>query len=943
MQKEGAMRRAAILLVPGVFVLVALGSLTALTTMGGRDASEADKLYLEAPAGDRYTRIDPDGETVLPNGRLLTPAGRQIPTAPHPFGLALSADGKVLVTVNGGIVPFSLTVIRDPESDAPQVLQIPARTETDKRRLPSAFLGAAIDTERGLLYASGGDHGVVAVFSLATGARIVAIDLSTAEERDSFTTDLALSKDGRWLYALDLAHFRLVTIDTTRREAVGAVRVGRNPMALRLSRDGRRAYVANMGTFEYALVEGAHGPDAPRREPSNHDPRGLPFPPFGYPSREAREGTTVDGRKVPGLGDPNAPEACSVFVVDVERPDSPKVVAQMKTGRSVGEALGGSSPAGLAVSDDTLYVSNATNDTVEAWDLQGERRRWTSLLAPTPALRELRGVLPFGMALSPDARRLYVAESGLNALAVLDATTGAVLGHVPTGWYPAGVAVSPSGAFVYVSNAKGYGSGPNAGPGFTPMPWPSPYPGPDPDVHYIGRLMKGTVSLLPTPTAAALSDATKRVLANNGFVPVPPKRPADHPVPALPGTPSAKIRHVVFITKENRTFDEVLGDLPGANGDPALARFGEKRRVGPYDGITVMPNHRALAGRFAVGDNFYVDSDVSADGHRWLVGAYTNHWVETMTTGAYGGGVKFERDAGPGRLALFESGSSVTPEEYGENGSMWEHLERHHVRFYNYGEGTEFAGASEVAGLEPTGERVPVNIPMPEPLFRNTSRVYPGFNTHIPDQYRADIFLREFEERWASGKEPLPAFIYLYLPNDHGDQPRHDKGYPWLESYMADNDLALGRVIEALSASRFWKETAVFVTEDDAQSGRDHVDAHRSLCFVLSPYAKRGYVSHRHLSIASITKTIYRLLGLPHLHLYDAAASDLADLFTPDPDFTPFRALPVDARIFDPAKVRDPDDPEYRHARREPGVALDTMDEAVRQLGGGSGDDDDGR
>src|SRR3989442_8474786 len=225
--KEAAMRG----LVGSVVLLAGVAlALGALTAPAGAPGSEADRLYFEAPAGDRYARIDPGGETVLPNGRLLTPAGRQIPTAPHPFGLASSADGTVLVTVNGGIVPVSRTVIRNPERDAPEVLQIPARTETDKRRLPSAFLGAAVDTARGLVFASGGDTGVVAVFSLATGARVVAIDLSTAQHPDAFTTDLALSPDGRRLYALDLAHFRLVAIDTERREAVGSVAVGRNPL-----------------------------------------------------------------------------------------------------------------------------------------------------------------------------------------------------------------------------------------------------------------------------------------------------------------------------------------------------------------------------------------------------------------------------------------------------------------------------------------------------------------------------------------------------------------------------------------------------------------------------------------------------------------------------------------------------------------------------------------
>lgn len=827
----------------------------------------------------------------------------------------------MLVTVNGGIIPFSLTVVRNPDGADPQVVQIPPKPETDKRLLPSAFLGVAVDTARELVYASGGESGTVAVFSLATGARVVSIDLSTAEQPNAFTTDLALSADGRVLYALDLAHFRLVAIDTARREAIGTVRVGRNPMALALAADGRRAYVANMGTFEYAALEW----------PDGKDPRGLPFPPFGYPSREAQDGVTIGGSRVPGLGDANVDEANSVFVIDTTRPDRLAVVARLRTGIPVGDVLAGSRPAGLALSPDTLFVTNATNDTVEAWDLASNRMRWRTALAPAPYLARLRGVLPFGIALSPDGKRLYVAESGINAVGVLDAGSGTVLGHVPTAWYPSGVAVSPDGRKLYVSNAKGSGSGPNGGAGFTPRPWPSPFPGPEVAVHYIGRLMKGSVSILDTPDDRSLADHTRRVLANNGFLPAQANRPADHPVPARAGAPSRQIKYVVFITKENRTFDEVYGDMPGVEGDPGLARFGENRTVGPHRGVNVMPNHRALARRFAMSDNFYVDSDVSADGHRWLVGAYTNHWVEAVTSASYGGGARFERDSGPGRLAIFESNSSLTPEDYPETGALWQHLDRHRVPFRNYGEGYEFAGTDESEGMKPTGARVPVNVPMPEPLFRNTSRLYPSFNMSIPDQYRADVFLKDLDS-WTKGKEPMPRFVFLLLPNDHGTAPRHDRGYPWLESYMADNDLALGRIVAALSRSPFWKEMAIFVTEDDAQAGRDHVDAHRSLCLAVSPYAKRGYVSRRHLSIASITKTIYRLLGLPALHQFDAAATDLADLFTAEPDFAPYSAVPVDARIFDPSKAGDPDDPDYMKARSEPGQELDDMEEAERQL-----------
>ncbi|HVQ28791.1 MAG TPA: hypothetical protein VMV21_04380, partial [Vicinamibacteria bacterium] len=356
-----------------------------------------DKLLLETPAGERPARIDRTGETVLPIGRLLTPAGRQIDTAPHPFGMALSADGSVLVTVNGGIGPFSLTVVRDPASATPRVTQIPPGVKTDERVINSAFLGAAVDTARGLVYASGGDNGTVFVFRLSNGGRIAQIDLSTPEHPDAYTTDLALSPDGRFLFALDLGNYRLVTIDTVKREAVGEVGVGRNPFALLLSADGAQAFVANMGTFQYSFVE--------TREPDDDD-RGLSFPPTGYPSKEAREGTVAEGRKVPGLGDPNVAEACSVWALDLTQPAAPRVTARIKTGLPVGQSIGGSSPAGLVATKDTLYVTNATNDTVEAYDLATHALRFRSLLAPAPYLAGMRGVLPFGLALSNDGRRL---------------------------------------------------------------------------------------------------------------------------------------------------------------------------------------------------------------------------------------------------------------------------------------------------------------------------------------------------------------------------------------------------------------------------------------------------------------------------------------------------------------------------------------------------------
>jgi hypothetical protein len=536
----------------------------------------------------------------------------------------------------------------------------------------------------------------------------------------------------------------------------------------------------------------------------------------------------------------------------------------------------------------------------------------------------LRGVLPFGLALSPDEGWLYVACAGINAVAVLDTERARVVGYLPTAWFPARLALSRSGATLYVASAKGFGAGPNGGPHFQPGP----------EGTYIGDITKGVVSIIefsepPTrrkPRPHARTDApisvpnvdmaieTARVLWNNGFATTSAGavRKPEFPIPPA-GQASTKIRHVVFIAKENRTFDEVFGDTAspgsGIEGEPSLARYGEDARVKEQGQPTVeharvTPNHHALARRFAFSDNFYVDSDVSVDGHHWLVGNYPNELVEATWPPAYGGRFDFRPDPeAPGRLVI--GGASPRPEDYLEAGSLWEHLARHRVTFRNYGEGFGLPGGKGGVGLEPTGLRESINVPMPQALFENTSRGYPTFNTSISDQYRREQFQHEFQVRYLSGKEPLPQFLYIWLPNDHTAMPRPEDGFPYTASYVADNDLALGKLVELFSHSPFWKDMAIFVTEDDAQDGRDHVDAHRSLLMVASPYARRG-ASHVHTSMASILKTFNLVFGLPPLNQYDAAASDLADMFTDQPDFTPYEALPSDARIFDPAKVVEP-------------------------------------
>ena len=890
-----------------------------------RQGAGQGSLELRAPAVERPVKIDLSGQTILPNGRLITPLGRHVKVAPHPYGLALSPDGKTLVTANSGTHPFSASIITQLDSPEPQVVQIPPGFKPADADPDSVFLGVAVGPDNRTLYLSEGNNGRVGVFDLVTHQRLYSLSLDGTFQgktyANSLTASLQLSPDGRRLFVLDLAHFRLVILDTNSKQIVSSIPVGRMPFGLAISPDGRFAYVSNVGMFRYSLVPG-YNADRPKQT-------GLDFPPYGFPSKEAAEGATVEGKQIPGLGDPNVPEANSLWVIDVADPAQPNVTAKIKTGIQVGDkSVGGSSPGAVVAGRERVFVSNATQDSVTIINARSNRVEKTILLEPATTVKGLRGVLPFGMALSPDDKRLYVACSGINAVAVLDAQKGQVMGYFPTAWFPARLAVSPDGKMLYVANTKGFGAGPNGGPNFQEGP----------EGVYIGDITHGFVSTISSiPTGRALEQMTARVLANNGFVSTTQTLAgsAKLPVPP-PGQPSTKIHHVVFIVRENRTYDEVFGDLriAGATveGEPSMARWGENALVkekgepAVVEDARVTPNAHALARRFAFSDNFYVDSDVSVDGHHWLVGNYPNEVVESVWPAAYGHQLSFVPDAdAPGRLGI-ECGNPC-PESYLEAGSLWEHLARHHISFRNYGEGVSMAGSNGGPGLMPTGLREAVNIPMPEVLFENTSRSYATFNTNISDQYRFGQFQREFELRFANGKGSLPQFLYIWLPNDHTAKPRPEDGYRYRASYVADNDLALGKLVELFSHSSFWKDMAIFVTEDDAQGGQDHVDAHRSLLLVISPYARRG-VSHVHTSVASILKTFDLIFGLPQLNQYDAAATDLSDMFTDRPDFTPFEALPSDTRIFDPAKVHEPG----LEMQARPGAPLDDPETIRREM-----------
>jgi len=915
-------------------------------------------LGFRAPAGDRpatlATLIDGRPTAILPNGRLLTPAGLEIDIgAPKPFGLALSSDERTLATINSGSSQFSVTLIRNPRAPRPDVVQV---------ALGATFMGIAFSPDGGRFYASGGDNGNIWIGDVARGQVIGSVNLNGPAHpldrplppaagpargfRGAFPGNIVVSPDGRALYVVDQAGFQLVVVDTARiatgvdgagnvvepdnfGAVVGRAKVGRYPFGLALSSDGTMLLVSNVGVFQYAHLR----PVSPTGDKNADYP--LCFPVTGYPSDVARPKTVkirkIDARTVsglpttlrdrdgircgyvpgdvdftvPALGDPNAPQSSSVHLLDVSRPDRPALRGIVRTGRAVGEtehgipAYGASHPNAVAVGGGRIYVSNGNNDTVTVLDQTSGRRLDEVDLAVLPGSdRALKGVQPVALALSPAARRLFVAEAGLNAVAVVDLRgQPRVAGQIPVGWWPSSLAVSADGRLLFVANAKGRGAGPK-----------------DRDDHGPKDSARGTVNVIPVPSDAELRALTEQVMRNNGFVldgaagAVASQREAGGPIPDRPGVASRWIKHVVFVNKENLTHDLVLGDITTTrrgvpvDGDPAFS-------LGP----AASPNHHELALRFTIADNFFLEPTVSSDGHRWLTGSYPTEFEETHWPAASGHN---RRSAGddpaviaewPGRLGFTDANGSPDPHDYNQNGGIYAHLLRHGLEFVNFGNGFELAEVDEDARTEPTGIRQHVNVPMEEIVRQRTDQFYPEFNTHIPDAplpedpdrfNRFGRFKQVFEAHYVDrtrGTCKLPSYVDLYYPNDHGGGANdvNPAGPAWdYRRFLQDNDAALGLTIDLISKSPCWKDTVIFVVEDDTQNGLDHVDGHRSLFIAVSPWVKREHVTKTHLSLASIFKTVDLIFGIPPLNQYDAAATDLRDIFTARPDFTPYDFVP---------------------------------------------------
>ena len=865
---------------------------------------------LSVPSGNQYSKIDPAGVSILPSGRFVQPAGQVVRITHDPFGMAVSADGKKAVTLHNGVFTIinlaTLKTLRVPSYN--QKINSPLahdplsgnsfgadsiQTQVIKSPLThGSFLGVAFGADSKTVYLSGGDNGAVIVYDIENLQRLDSISLNGKVDGidfdDSFTSDLLLNNDE--LLILDRGNFRLVRYSLIRKKITASIPAGRQPFGLAVSADKQTAFVANVGMYAYPLIEGM--------DSSNYNSMMINRHPYGDNTKESIEGTVIDGKKIPGVGSPNSPEAMSVFTINL---NTNKVIDKFKTGYQVGEmvedaeVVGGASPNSIAVGKQYAYVTNATNDNIAVIDYKNHRILSHIPIKVDKRIDKYRGLLPFGITLSKDEKTLYVALLGFNAIAVIDVATKTTKGLIPTGWGSARVKLSADEKEMYVISCRGLGAGPNGGAGFIAPPQGT----------YIGDIQLGTFQKIAMPNAIELAVYTKRVISNT-FKEVTVKDDITNPLPPLPGLRESPIKYVVYITKENRTYDEVLGQLKNAVGDSTLARFGVNCEYTLPDSLQaknknlkVSPNHHKVAKQFSFSDNFYCDSDASIHGHHWMMGVIPNEWVETNSS--VDKTAKYFSKA-PGRKFPGSTGS-MDPEDYAEIGGLWEALERKKINFYNFGEANETAHVREEWNDTATGAAHGVMVPMQKALYTRTSHNYAGYNTNIPDQFRMNQFEEEFTKMWITGKKQMPSLITMQVPNDHTAGARPEDGYFSRSSYVADNDLAVGRILHFLSRTKYWKNMLVIITEDDPQGGVDHIDAHRSILMMAGPYIKRGYVSHTHANFGSILKTIYNILNVPYVNQYDVTASLLQDFFTDKPDFTPYTLEQHDPRVFDADKA----------------------------------------
>jgi len=720
------------------------------------------------------------GTNLLFNGWGVTPVGEHVRISDLALKLAVSPDKKRLLAASGGFSRTGLTL-----------LDIGTRKVTQFLWLPNVWNGLVFSKDGRRVFVSGGSSGKIHVFTYADGKASPAEGVKPEVEGPVFLAGMAIHPGTGKLYVCNEANHEIWVLDPGTLAVETTVPVGQHPHSCAFGADKRHLYVSNWGGRSVSVV------DTQKNRRVRDIAVGL---------RPNDLALAPDGRLFVACSGDNTVHVIQTRTVEQDAPDaSPTRRLSEGTREIISTSLypqspEGSTPDAVAVSPDgkTLFVANADNNSVLVVDISN--------------------------ALSEDARRRNESVSVVN-------------GFIPVGWYPTAVCVSQDNQTLFVANGKGLRSGPNypdQGRAVTRLHQPPPF-------DYIASLFEGSVSFISRPSPAQMAAYTEQVRRNSPFNPEElhqaPIR-SSGVIPDQVGEP-CPIKHVLYIIKENRTYDQVMGDMEDAqgkhigNGDPALTIYGE----------AVTPNHHQIARDYVLLDNLYCNGEVSADGHSWCDAAIATDFKQRSWIMSYSGHGKL-----PGNPEM------DTPAA----GYLWDLCKRHGISFKNYGEG---------AGSVPSANR----------------GRWPGGR----DMDRVKSWIEDLQQAEQTGE--LPQFTIMSLGENHTQGTKPGAFTP--DACVASNDIGLGRIVEAVSRSRFWKEMAIFVIEDDAQNGPDHVDAHRTVGLVISPYCKRGFVDSTLYTTASMVRTMELILGLPPLTQYDAGATPMFNCFGKAPVLSPFTAL----------------------------------------------------
>lgn len=824
-------------------VLQAAAGLCLALWMGCQSPSKST-----AASGQRETsqpvNTGQGGRVITPVNQVLTPAGIQVELLEmRPQALALSPDGSVLA-VSGHTAELLLV---DPDSGAIRQ-RVPLPSEQATNTVPEAVSTHILQPDThgqlsftGLIFSPDGKRiylsnvaGSIKVFarnetsaSVEPLASLALPDSGISGRPKEIPSGLALSADGARLYVVLNLSNRLLEMEAATGKVLRIFAAGVAPFDVVLA--GGKAYVSNWGG----------------RRPGAEDVTG----PAGHGTR-----VRVDPvRHIASEG--------SVSIID------------LATGRATKELLTGLHACAMALApgNRTLAVANAGDDTVSFIDTA--RDEVTKTFSLRWAKGDPFGANPNALTFSADGRTLYVCNGTQNAIAVVPTHSRRpmVQGLIPTAWFPGAVVLDDARRKLHVANIKGVGSGKRLAPG-------------EP-AKFNSHQSIGSLSLIDLPSSAKLKEQTQVALENmrhawirDAFLPPRPGQPP-RPVPERAGEPSP-FKHVVYIIKENRTYDQVLGDMPEGNGNADLCIFGEK----------FTPNHHKIAREFVLLDNTYCSGILSADGHNWTGSAMANDYLERSFAGwprSYPDGME-------------ESDTDALA--YSSAGFIWDNALAQRKTVRSYGEFTmgtvRWKDAARKDPLsfpliwqdfrDQTGLIDISSVPAVESLRGHIMTNTIGWDMKVPDVFRAAQFIKELRAFEATGG--FPELSIICLPNDHtsGTSP----GRPTPSAHIADNDLAFGQIVEAISRSKFWPETCILAIEDDPQAGWDHVSGFRTVAFVVSPYTKRGAVISHNYNQTGVIRTMELILGLPPMNQLDATATPLSACFTNQPNFTPYTAVP---------------------------------------------------